>query len=237
MTAKNKNRTIGDVAEFAEISTKIDELRAKLRVLVGTTSTGVVETVDSHLAKAISSLEDYFEWAGCYDDEPEVKAMRKEIAEKDSQDLSREELDLAFADLLRRIKESDEPIKVRGILTDSYDGEIKPETFEDGINPDPDDWETQSKVEGQPTSKIEKYFVIVCEEDYKYSIMKSEWDQYLNAKKVQIVNDAADTDQSFIWKEEWIVMNGDDSLYDNLHSLVGRETLVMTKTLITEGDF
>jgi len=26
--------------------------------------------------------------------------------------------------------------------------EIKPEIFEDGINPDPDDWENQSKYEG-----------------------------------------------------------------------------------------
>lgn len=244
MTAKITNRTIGDVAEFAEISTQIDELRAKLKSLVGTTSTGIVETVDSQLAKAMSSLEDYFEWAGCYDDEPEVKAMRQEIREKDAQDLTREELDLAWADLRKRVKESDEPIPVRGILHKPKDSvlevhnyAIKAETFEDGIDPDPDDWETQSKIEGQPTSKIEKYFVIVCEEDYAHAIRKSEWDKYLNAKKVKIVEDAADLHTDFIWKEEWIVKDGDDSLYQQLHSLVGRETLLMTKTLIVEGDF
>jgi len=73
MTEKNTNRKIGDVAKFAEISTTIDELRGKLRGLVGTTSTGVVETTDHYLAKAISTLEDYFEWAGCYDDELEFE--------------------------------------------------------------------------------------------------------------------------------------------------------------------
>lgn len=234
MTAKKTNpfaeiaalpSTIGDVSAFVEVQNEIDELRAKMLKLIKTTTCSSVETADAHLAKAMSSLEDYFEWAGCYDDEPEVKA------------LTRESIDKQHENLLKRIRESKEPIKVRGILTDSYDGEIKPEIHEDGIDPDPDDWETQSKFEGQPTSKIEKYFVIVCEEDYKYSIMKSEWDKYLNAKKVQIVNDAADPDESFIWKEEWIVKDGDYSLYDNLHSLVGRETLVMTKTLIVEGDF
>lgn len=81
-------------------------------------------------------------------------------------------------------------------------------------------------------TKIEKLFVIVCEEDYKYSLMKSDWNQYLNAKKVQIVNDARDIDQSLIWNEEWIIADGDHSLYESLHSLVGRECLIMTRTLV-----
>jgi len=194
MTA-NKTKLIGDVAEFAEISTQIDELRGKLRSLVGTTSTGVVENTDNYLAKAIDALEDYFEWAGCYDDEPEVKA------------LSRESIDEYHEDLLRRIRESDEPIPVRGIFH-------KPEKI----------------------SKIEKYTVIVCEEDYKFSIGRV-YDGYPTSRKTEILNDAANPNESFIWFEDWIVKDGDDSLYDNLHSLVGRETRVMTKTLIVEGDF
>lgn len=81
-------------------------------------------------------------------------------------------------------------------------------------------------------TKISKYFVIVCEEDYKYSISKSEWDKYLNAKKVQIVDDARSRDESLIWNEEWIIADDDYSLYENLHSLVGRECLIMTRTLV-----
>jgi len=230
MTAKKTNNpfaeiaalpsTVGDVSGFAEVQNEIDELRAKMLKLIKTTSCSSVETADAHLSKAMSSLEDYFEWAGCYDDEPEVKAMRQEISEKDAQDLSREELDLAWADLRRRIKESDEPIKVRGILHKAPKDSVL-EVHNYAL---------------KKTSKIERYTVIVAEEDYKYSLGRM-FDAYHRDRRAEILNDAANTDESFIWFEEWIVKDGDESLYEQLHSLVGRDIKVIEKNLIVEGDF
>ena len=57
--------TVGDVSGFAEVQNVIDELRAKMVKLIKTTTCSSVETADVYLAKAIDSLEDYFEWAGC----------------------------------------------------------------------------------------------------------------------------------------------------------------------------
>jgi len=71
-TTPNLNRLVGDVSGLAEVQNEIDDLRAKLRKLVLTTSCSSVETADHYLAKAMSSLEDYFEWAGCYDDDQEL---------------------------------------------------------------------------------------------------------------------------------------------------------------------
>jgi len=185
MTENNTNltgRRVGDVSGLAEVQNEIDELRAKMRKLVQTTSCMNVEASDHYLAKAMSELEEYFEWAGCYDDEPEVKAMseRKEIdqaidkalqkpttqfvrcvvswenndgkqtadfvlpidedphqhvgsllnlVELDADDFgydydlefkpvdnTRESLDSYQAHLLKRIRESEEPIPVRGIF-------------------------------------------------------------------------------------------------------------------------
>jgi len=64
----------GNVSAFAEVQNGIDELRAKMKVLIGTTTCSSVETADHYLAKAMSSLEDYFEWAGCYDDERKAES-------------------------------------------------------------------------------------------------------------------------------------------------------------------
>lgn len=106
----NPGKKTGDISGFSTVSVEIDELRAKMKELIKTTTCVSVETADHHLMLAMSALEEYFEWAGCYDDEPEVKAMTdKKVA-------TREEIDAMWDNLHKRIAESDEPIKVTGIM-------------------------------------------------------------------------------------------------------------------------
>lgn len=79
-------------------------------------------------------------------------------------------------------------------------------------------------------TKIEKYFVIVCEEDYPIEVW--DWDNLTNAERVQCVDDARNPDVDFIYNQEWIIQDGDSSLYESLNELVGRSCKIMSKVLI-----
>lgn len=81
-------------------------------------------------------------------------------------------------------------------------------------------------------TKIEKYFVIVCEEDYPIDVW--DWDNLTNAERVQCVDDARNPDVDFIYNQEWIIQDDDSSLYASLNELVGRSCKITSKVLIHE---
>lgn len=82
------------------------------------------------------------------------------------------------------------------------------------------------------SAKISKLVAIVAEEDYEFSLY--DFDEYSAAVKERIESDARDLDVSFVYIQEWIIADGDFSLYASLNELMGREYVVLTATPIGE---
>ena len=69
-------------------------------------------------------------------------------------------------------------------------------------------------------NKLTLNFAMISEENYEHSLYA--WDSLDESVKEKILSDARDLDNSDIWIEDWIIMDGENnSAYP--HELLGRE--------------